>query len=65
MREINLDLITDVTFDCIDHRDAPDYSDAYISYAVMDGIEMSDEEIMKLETEYPDWVYEELMNYIH
>ena len=52
-------------FDGIDHRDAPDYSDAYICEASYeDGTDLTDDELDKL-NEDSQFVYEALMDWIH
>ena len=56
--------ITDIEFEDIDHGDYPDYCDAFISSANYEGRDMTEEELEKLNQD-SDFVYEELMNYIH
>lgn len=62
----NLDykLIRDVKFDGIDHKDYPDYCDAYIVSAKYDGKEMDDDliEILNNDRYY---VFEKLMDYLY
>jgi len=48
--------ISDVEIDGIDHRDAPDYVDAFISSASYDGRPMTDEELDELNSD-SDFVY--------
>ena len=63
---MNLDykLIRDVKFDGIDHKDYPDYCDAYIVSAKYDGKEMDDDliEILNNDRYY---VFEKLMDYLY
>jgi hypothetical protein len=63
---VNLDykLISNIQFDGIDHKDAPDYCDAYIVNAEYDGVEMTDEQIELLNDDRY-YVYEKLMNYLY
>ncbi len=53
--------ISNIEFDCIDHKDYPDFCDAYISNAYYDGIEMNDEQLEEL-NDNREFVYEKLMN---
>lgn len=56
--------IRSIEFEGIDHKDAPDYCDAYIVYAEYDGEPMSDEQIEELNDD-SDFVYERLMDYLY
>lgn len=56
--------ITHLEFDGIDHKDYPDYCDAYISRGVYDDEEMTEEQIEFLNDDR-DFVYERLMDYIY
>ena len=52
-----------VKFDDIDHKDAPDYSDAFISEAsFVDGAPLTDEQLEQL---FDLCGHDLLMNYIH
>ena len=55
--------IDNVDVDGIDHRDYPDYCDAFISYAEYDGVPMTDEQLDAL-NEHSDYVYDCVMNHI-
>ena len=57
-------LFTDVTFEGIDHRDYPDYCDAFIDNAEYDGKELSDEELDEV-NEDRDLVYQLLNDYLY
>ncbi len=65
-KQLNLDykkiVVTGV--DGIDHRDAPDYCDAYITSAEYEGRELTDEEIDLL-NEDSDFVYESVIDWIY
>lgn len=56
--------LDDIVFSGIDHRDAPDYCDAFITSASYDGRELTKEELDEL-NEDTSFVYECLMNYLH
>ena len=54
--------IDDFEIDGVDHKDYPEYTDAYISFALTKyGHELNDEELEKLNDDYPEVKYE----YIH
>lgn len=59
--------ITDVEFEGIDTRDAPDFCDAYISYAVWadTGRELTDLQIDQINDNHPDYIHELLMDYLY
>ena len=63
-REINLSKIDNIEFDQIDFKDSPDFSDAYILSADMNGIPMSETELDAL-NENRDFVHEKLMNHLY
>jgi hypothetical protein len=62
---VNLDykLISNIQFDGIDHKDAPDYCDAYIVSAEYNGEEMTEEQI-ELINDDRDFVYECVQNHL-
>lgn len=66
MSKIELDYsqIADVELDGIDHRDAPDYCDAYISSATYEGRDMTDEELDALNSD-TDYIYEKLQDWLY
>lgn len=53
---------TNVEFNGIDHRDAPDYVDAHITYVEIDGVEATQEQIEAIPDET---VYELLIDYLY
>jgi hypothetical protein len=61
MEKLNYSLISNIEFKGINHRDYPDYCDAYIVSAEYDGEEMTQEQIEMLDA---DFVYEKLMEQI-
>ena len=52
--------ITAIEFEDVDTSDYPDFCDAYISYAELDGIELTEDELIEL-NEDTDFVYNKLM----
>ena len=62
--ELDLTKVHDVEVDGIDYRDAPDFADAYISYATYDGVPMTDEQLEEL-NDHGDFVYEQVMRSIY
>lgn len=64
VEDLNYDLISNVQFDGIDHRDYPDYCDAYILTADYNGVEMTAEQIELLNDDR-DYVYNKLMDYLY
>ena len=48
MKPIDYTMIESVEVEGIDTRDYPDFSDAYISYAEIDGREATEEELQEL-----------------
>jgi hypothetical protein len=59
--EFDYSKITNIEFKGINHRDYPDYCDAYIVSAEYDGEEMTQEQIEMLDA---DFVYEKLIEQI-
>lgn len=57
-------LITNVKFEGIDHKDYPDYCDAYIVSADYNGVPMNDEQIEELAQD-TDLVYDLLIEYLY
>ena len=62
--ELNYTLIKDVQIDGIDHSDAPDYCDAYITSATYDGRDMTDDELDVLNQDSA-YIYEKVIDYIY
>jgi len=59
---INLSEVNDIEFSGIDNSDYPNYSDAFIESAIYKEREMTQEEIDELMDDYPEFVYNQLMN---
>lgn len=56
--------ITNIKIDGIDHKDYPDYCDAYIASADYDGIPMTEEQIEEI-NEDGDFVHQAVINYLY
>jgi hypothetical protein len=61
---IDIKKISSVKFGGIDHKDYPEYCDAYIEEFDYDGEPATDEQIEYLNTEATDIVYDLLMNHL-
>ena len=60
---MNLNEIVNVQIDDVDASDWPDLCDAYICSADwMDGVPLTDEELDILNSDYPDFVYNQAVN---
>ncbi len=58
----DLNRITDVVFEGLDYNDYPDYVDAYIVSAKLDGVDMTEEQLDQLDA---DTVYELLLRHLY
>jgi hypothetical protein len=63
-RDIDLSKIDNIEFDQVDYSDYPDFCDAYILSADMNGIAMTEEELDEL-NENRDFVHEKLFKYLY
>lgn len=63
---LDLKNITDIEVEGVDTKDYPDFCDAFISSAVWDdtGVELTDKEIERLNSDYHDFVYEQVWDSI-
>ena len=61
---IDFSLINNVVVNGIDYKDYPDFCDAYISEADYDGNPMSDEMLDDLNTDYRDFVHEQVYSHL-
>ena len=52
--------VTAIEFEDVDTSDYPDFCDAFISYAELNGVEMTEDELIEL-NEDTDFVYNKLM----
>ena len=55
IKTIDHSKVSNVEVEGVDMRDYPDFCDAFISYAELDGVEMADEDLELLDA---DFVYE-------
>ena len=65
VKNFNLDLVENVEIEGIDFADYPDFCDAFISSADYDGKPMTEEQIIQMEEDYPDWRYEQIENSLY
>ena len=65
-KQLGLDYsqIDDIDIDGIDHRDYPDYCDAFICSASYCGRDMTDDELDQLNDDR-DFVYNKVMDYLY
>jgi hypothetical protein len=62
--ELDLTKVDNISFDGIDHRDYPDYCDAFIESADYNGEPMTEEQLEELnDNRY--FVYEKVWDYLH
>jgi len=62
--KIEVNKLENIEVDGIDTRDYPDFVDAFISYAEMDVVELTDEQLDELNDDYPDLVYDAVINHL-
>lgn len=58
MQEIDHSKVSNVEVEGVDMKDYPDFCDAFISYAELDGVEMTDEQLESLDS---DFVYKSVL----
>ena len=58
---MNYELIDNIEIEGIDYKDYPDFTDAFISSCDYNGVEMTEEEIEKLD---PSFVYDKVIESI-
>ena len=61
---MDLKQVEDIEFDGINHKDAPDYCDAFICKATYKGRDMTDDELDELNND-GGFVHQELMDYLN
>jgi hypothetical protein len=64
MNKIDTTRVDNVVVDIPDTSDYPDFSDAYIESADLDGVPMTDEELDDLNCD-SDFVYDEVIKYLY
>jgi hypothetical protein len=62
--KIDVNKLENIEVEGIDTRDYPDFVDAFISYAEMDGVELTDEQLDELNDDYPDLIYDCVINHL-
>jgi hypothetical protein len=62
--KIDVNKLENIEVEGIDTRDYPEFVDAFISYAEMDGVELTDEQLDELNDDYPDLVYDCVINHL-
>ena len=62
---LDLSKVHDIEVDDVHSWDAPDYCDAFISYATYDGVPMTDDQLNELNENHRDFVYDAVMKYLH
>jgi len=64
-REINLNKIDNIVFDGVDKKDYPDFVDAFVMSADMNGYPMSQEELDDLNENHLEFIYEKLIEQLY
>ena len=62
--KIDVNKLENIQVEGIDTRDYPEFVDAFISYAEMDGVELTDEQLDELNDDYPDLIYDCVINHL-
>jgi len=62
--KIDVNKLENIEVDGIDTRDYPDFVDAFISYAEMDGVELTDEQLDELNANHPELIYDCVINHL-
>ena len=62
---MDLTKIDNIEIEGIDHTDHPDYCDAFIASADLDGVEMDDKQLDDLNENHADFVYDAVLNFIY
>ena len=57
--------IDNIEIEGIDHTDHPEYCDAFIASADLDGVEMDDKQLDDLNENHADFVYDAVLNFIY
>ena len=58
MKNFNINLVSNIQVEGIDFNDYPDFCDAFIAGADYNGVEMTEQEVIQFEEDYPDYCYE-------
>lgn len=62
--EKHLCLLENITVDNIDPSDAPDFSDAYIEYAEIGGVPLTQEELDEVNN-FSDFIHDQVFNQLY
>jgi hypothetical protein len=62
--KLDFDKITNIKIENINKNDYPDFVDAFISYAEINGESLTDEEL-DIVNENEDFVYKSVLNYLY
>ena len=57
----DLDKLEDIEIEGIDYTDYPDFCDAFIASASLDGKELTEDELEFINDTFPDFVYEKVI----
>jgi|TARA_B110000037_G_scaffold36120_2_gene43983 hypothetical protein len=60
IKDFDITLVENVEIEGVDMADYPDFCDAFIVAADYDGVPMTEDQILELEENYPDWKYEQV-----
>lgn len=58
---MTLNQISDVEIHGVDRKDYPDFCDAFVASAKIDGRPATDEECEQIQTDFPDFFYDTIM----
>jgi len=62
---LDLDKIENIELDDIHMYDYPDFVDAFISYAEIDGVPLTDEQLDYINDKHRDFVYDQVMKRLY
>ena len=65
IKDFDITLVENVEIEGVDMADYPDFCDAFIVAADYDGVPMTEDQILELEENYPDWKYEQVENSLY
>ena len=63
--ELDLGKIDNVVIEGVDHKDAPNYSDAFVVSADYNGVEMTEDQLTDLLDNYSDFVHDMVLESIN
>jgi hypothetical protein len=65
IKDFDITLVENVEVEGVDMADYPDFCDAFIVAADYDGVPMTEDQIVQMEEDYPDWKYEQVENSLY